>query len=89
MADLWPPSDLQVGVTQKVKTDGGREFLSFFCLLMCIYLFNIYSSLRGRERQSVSGGGAERAGDRIRSGLGTESGKPDVGLELTNCEIVT
>ena len=57
--------------------------------------FNVYLFLGGRERQSMSGGGAERVGD-------TESAKqapgprlravsagPDVGLELTNCEIMT
>ena len=55
-------------------------------------IFYVYSFLRERERQSMSGGGAEREGDteseagsRLRA-VGTE---PDVGLELTSCEIMT
>ena len=47
---------------------------------------------RERERQSASGGGTEReedteceAGSRLRA-VSTE---PEVGLEPTNCEIVT
>ena len=54
--------------------------------------FNVYLFFRERERQSVSGGGAEReeeteseAGSRL-SAVSTE---PDVGLEPTDCEIMT
>ena len=46
----------------------------------------------GRERQSVSGGGAERDGDtesEAGSRLRAVSIEPDTGLELTNHEIVT
>ena len=42
-----------------------------------------------RERESTSRGGAERRRDRIPSRLRTISTEPDVGLELTNCEIMT
>ena len=45
-----------------------------------------------RERQSVSGGGAEREGDtesEAGSRLWAVSIEPDVGLEPTNCEIMT
>ena len=39
-----------------------------------------------RERQRVSGGGAEREGDTGSGAAGTE---PDAGLELVNHEIMT
>ena len=40
------------------------------------------------ERDSTSRGGAEREGERIPSRLCTISTEPDVGLELTNPEIM-
>ena len=55
-------------------------------------LFNVYLFLRDRERQSASGGGAEKEGDRefeAGSGLRAVSTEPDAGLELMDCEIVT
>ena len=45
-----------------------------------------------RERERVSRGGAEREGDtesEAGSRLQAMSTEPDVGLELTNCEIMT
>ena len=45
-----------------------------------------------RERQSTSGSGAETQGDtesEAGSRLRAVSTEPDVGLELTSCEIVT
>ena len=52
--------------------------------------FNVYLFLS--ERQSVSGGGAEREGD-TESGAGSRlravSTEPDVGFEPTNREIMT
>ena len=44
-----------------------------------------------RERETENGGGAEREreGARIPSRLCTVSEKPDIGLELMNCEIMT
>ena len=45
-----------------------------------------------RQRQSVSGRGAERAGDtesEAGSGLQAISTEPDAGLELTDHEIMT
>ena len=60
----------------------------FFVCLFVFYILFIFD----RGRQSTSGGGAEREGDtesdagsRLQA-VGTE---PDVGLELTNREIVT
>ena len=52
------------------------------------FFFNLFL----RERQSVSGGGAEREGDtesEAGSGLRAVSTEPDAGLELTDLEIVT
>ena len=45
-----------------------------------------------RERQSASGGGAEREGvteSEAVSTLQAVSTEPDVGFELTDCEIMT
>ena len=53
----------------------------------CFFKF-IYSE-KERERVSTSRGGPERRRDRIPSRLRTISAEPDVGLELTNCEITT
>ena len=50
-------------------------------------------SLREREKERVCActerGEAERGGQRIQSGLCTNSSEPDVGLKLRNHEIVT
>lgn len=57
----------------------------FFFFLMFIYFW-------GRERQSMSRGGAEREGDtecEAGSRLWAVSTEPDAGLELTSCEIMT
>ena len=54
--------------------------------------FNVYLFLRERERQKMSGGGAEREGDtesQVGSRLRAVGPEPDVGLELTDCEIMT
>ena len=48
-----------------------------------------YLFLRERERQSVSGGGAERDTHRIQSRLQAPRTEPEAGLELTNHEIMT
>ena len=48
--------------------------------------------MKGRERQSVTGGGAEREGDtetEAGSRLQAISTEPDVGLELTDHKIMT
>ena len=48
--------------------------------------------LRERERQSASGGGADREGDmesEAGSRLRAVSTEPDAGLKLTSCEIMT
>ena len=52
----------------------------------------MYLFLRDREKQSRSGGEAEREGDtgsEAVSGLRAVSPEPDAGLELMNREIVT
>ena len=42
-----------------------------------------------RESESAHGEGEDRGGQSIPSGLCTDSSEPDVGLELTSCEIMT
>ena len=53
---------------------------------------NVYFWKREREKDSVSGEGAEIEGDtesEAGSGLWAVSTEPDVGLELMDCEIMT
>ena len=51
--------------------------------------FNVYLFiLKEREWESTSEGGAGRRRDRIPSRLHAVSAEPDVGLKLTNCEIM-
>ena len=56
---------------------------------ICVSFFNVYLFLRERERASTSGGGAERGGKRIQSGLCSDSRESDVGLVLLNRKIMT
>ena len=44
---------------------------------------------RDRERENEQGRGRERERERIPTRLLIISTEPDVGLELTNCEIMT
>ena len=58
------------------------------CPLQNIFLMFIFE----RERQSESRGGTERDGDtesEVGSRLQAVGTEPDVGLRLTNCEIMT
>ena len=62
----------------------------FFVFL--IFFSNVFIYFWDRERQSMNGGGAEREGDtesEIGFRLRAISPEPDVGLELTDREIVT
>ena len=62
-----------------------EEFLVKIC-------FNVYLFLKEREIDSVSRGGAEREGNtqsKAGSRFSAVSTEPNVGLELTNCEIMT
>ena len=55
-------------------------------------MFLVFIFERERERKSASGGGAEREGDTESeegSRLWVVSTEPDVGLELTKCQIMT
>ena len=58
-----------------------RQFFFFFFLSLFIYLF--------RERESACAWEQQREGERIPSRLPTVSTEPDVGLKLTNHEIMT
>ena len=53
--------------------------MSFF---KCLFIFE-------GESESEQGRGREKGRQRIQSGLCTDSGEPDAGLELMNREIVT
>ena len=65
-----------------------------FCITLLFKknFFNVYLFLRERQIASESGSGAERKGDK-ETGAGSRlqavSTEPDVGLELTSCEIMT
>ena len=64
-----------------------RLFFSFFFIFFSTFIY-----FWDRERQSMNGGGAEREGDtesETGSRLGAISPEPDVGLKLTDREIVT
>ena len=58
-----------------------------------LIFYNIYFWEREREKErekkKESGGGAEREGDKILSGLSADSREPGVGLKLMNCKIIT
>ena len=61
-------------------------------LLFFFNFFNVSSFLRDGERQSMSGGGAEREGDaesETGSRLSAVSTEHHAGLKPTNCEIMT
>ena len=71
---------------------GGIYFLKNVSSSLKKFFVSIYSFLRDRERQRVSGGGAEREGDtesETASRLRAVSTEPNTGLELTNHEIMT
>ena len=61
------------------KSRGKFLFIVYLFFFLMFYIF-----LREHSR-----GEAERGGNRIRSGLCTDSSEPDVGLELMNWEIMT
>ena len=56
---------------------------SFWLLLF------IFEREREKKGENKRGRGRERRGQRIQSGLCTDSSKSSVGLELTNCEVMT
>ena len=79
-------------------TNGYFEFLHvfsnyFYLSPNFLIFFNVYLFLRQRERDRARRGeGPEREGDtesKAGSRLRAVSTEPHVGLELTNCEIVT
>ena len=60
------------------------------CTIIIITFFLMFIFERKRVRHIVSGGGAEREGDtEFETGRDSEPSGPDVGLELTNHEIMT
>ena len=55
-----------------------------FLMVICLFL---REGLGGRR--AGRGSGRERGRQRIQSGLHTVGAEPEVGLKLTNCEIMT
>ena len=49
----------------------------------------LFLRIREGEREHEQERGRDREGQRIRSGICTDSPEPDAGLQLTNHEIVT
>ena len=68
----------------------GRDHSFLFIYLeknfLCIYFFYFWD----RERQNMNGGGSEREGDtESETGSRLWAVEPNMGLELTDCEIMT
>ena len=57
-------------------------------LFLFVYSFKCLFTF-GREKASMCEQGRGRGGERIQSRVCADSNEPDVGLELTNCEIMT
>ena len=53
------------------------------------FFFKVHSFLRERERKHEFWGGSEKEERKIPSGLCTDSNKPKVGIQLTDCGIRT
>ena len=74
-------------------TDWATQVPPYLFIYVFIYLFNFFFNfyLFLRQRQSMSGEGAERGDTESKpgSGLWAVSTEPDTGLELTNHEIIT
>ena len=77
-----------------IKRENVPSLLSrsvFFSFFFSFCFFYVYLFLRGRERDSMSRGGAKREGDtesEAGSRLRAVSTEPDAGLELLNPEIM-
>ena len=63
-----------------MRSEGAEVFISSIIIIFNVYLFGERTSGE-RER--------EREREKIPSRLCAVSAEPDVGLELTNCEIMT
>ena len=75
-----------LGLTQSIPHDDWMRKLRKRFFISLIF-FNIYSFLRDREKQSMSGGKAEREGDtesEAGSRLWADSTEPDARLKLTD-----
>ena len=69
-----------------------RENTVYLFIFIFLILFNVYSFLRERERQSWTRERADREGDpesEAGSRLRAVSTEPSMGLQFTNREIVT
>ena len=81
---LPPPQPFRGLLAESLNVDE-EQVLLLQVVYYVFHLFNVSIFLRERERQDVSGLGAEREGD-----TGSEAGSsPDAGLEPTSCELMT
>ena len=64
------------------------HFLTSVLILLSIFL-NVYLFLKESEHMHTGGGGSERRGQMIRSGLYVNSRELKAGLKLTNPEVMT
>ena len=80
------PTPLSAWVTSKLvclkPNYGCVEFISYL-------KFILTERQKERNRECKQGRGKERGRERIPSRICTVSTEPDVGLKLTNCEIMT
>ena len=72
----------------------GFSILSFFLTVFILFfIFNVYLFIereRERERENEWGRSRERETQNPKQAPGSElSAEPDMGLKLTNCEIMT
>ena len=95
-----PPQGHVLRLVVSLDASSQESFLSLSLTFMTLTLLKITAYLliyvdlflRERQRQNTSGGGTEREGDtgsEAGSGLRAVSTEPDLGLELTNREMVT
>ena len=66
-----------------------RKLFGFGYFFKCLFIYFERERERGRERTSKGGAEREKEKERILSRLHTVNAEPEVGLELTNHEIMT
>ena len=69
--------------------DSGFKFQSYYLIFFFLSLYILRERERERENERMSGGGAESEEKRIPSRPCTVCAESNIGLEPTNCEIMT
>ena len=84
---------LSTGLTQTKRSNGWNLKSIIFALIFIIFFLSFFTLISFKVlfvyRERVSGGGAEKGRDRIRSRLCAVSAKPKPGLQLRNYEMMT